>query len=466
MRQKLWRKKKFVVMAAAFACIAALSACGKKDTDYNVDVGNGDGGSVQSKYSIPESCDTTFDAGSTGLKEIRLTDSDITVPNTGAMYVAPVKMKEIDPEYRKNLVEKLFDTDKGVYVYYDMENMDKLSKEDIQEYIDLYEQQKKADPSNATNYDSDIDRMNRLLQTTSKQRENAGDYSADEYMGTVGDLEYRISFPQEGENDTLFRIKEDLLQYRPMEGATGVFTSSLEEYNTGLGDEYGELESDINECSLSVDEARQIAEEFLSKIGGSDVILQSESDLCWLYRNDGSSDQNLPTVVDGYSFEYIRSVMDQPVSDVAVWTADNLRQANGFVNVPIEKYTIQVDANGVIDALWNSYLEADGSAQAVELLSFDEMLKKANESIAAYYTKYPTAYKQIAFNDITLSYYLKQKEDGSGFEYVPAWILAEYEDPADHELPEQVVILDARDGSAIDLMKLAEAVGGISGATD
>ncbi len=252
--------------------------------------------------------------------------------------------------------------------------------------------------------DSDIDRMNRLLQTTSKQRENAGDYSADEYMGIVGDLEYRISFPQEGENDTLFRIKEDLLQYRPMEGATGVFTSSLEEYNTGLG--------------------------------------------------------------DGYSFEYIRSVMDQPVSDVAVWTADNLRQANGFVNVPIEKYTIQVDANGVIEALWNSYLEADGSPQAVELLSFDEMLKKANESIAAYYTKYPTAYKQIAFNDITLSYYLKQKEDGSGFEYVPAWILAEYEDPKDHELPEQVVILDARDGSAIDLMKLAEAVGGISSATD
>ena len=56
---------------------------------------------------------------------------------------------------------------------------------EIQEYIDLYEQQKKADPSNAANYDSDIDRMNRLLQTTSKQRENAGDYSADEYMGTV-----------------------------------------------------------------------------------------------------------------------------------------------------------------------------------------------------------------------------------------------------------------------------------------
>ena len=65
-----------------------------------------------------------------------------------------------------------------------------------------------------------------------------------------------------------------------------------------------------------------------------------------------------------------------------------------------------------------------------------------------------------------MSYYLKQKEDGSGFEYVPAWILAEYEDPADHELPEQVVILDARDGSALDLMKLAEAVGGISSATE
>lgn len=110
------------------------------------------------------------------------------------MYVAPVKMKETDPESRKELVDTLFDADKGVYVYYDMEHMDKLSKEDIQAYIDLYEVQKKADPSHASNYDSDIDRMNRLLQTTSKQREKAGDYSADEYMGMVGDLEYRLSF--------------------------------------------------------------------------------------------------------------------------------------------------------------------------------------------------------------------------------------------------------------------------------
>lgn len=68
MRQKLWRKKKFVVMAAAFACIAALSACGKKDTDYNVDVGNGDGGSVQSKYSIPESCVPHLTQDRPGLK--------------------------------------------------------------------------------------------------------------------------------------------------------------------------------------------------------------------------------------------------------------------------------------------------------------------------------------------------------------------------------------------------------------
>lgn len=94
-------KEKVCGNGSGICMYCSLVRVWKKDTDYNVDVGNGDGGSVQSKYSIPESCDTTFDAGSTGLKEIRLTDSDITVPNTGAMYVAPVKMKEIDPEYRK-----------------------------------------------------------------------------------------------------------------------------------------------------------------------------------------------------------------------------------------------------------------------------------------------------------------------------------------------------------------------------
>ena len=52
MRQKLWRKKKFVVMAAAFACIAALSACGKKDTDYNVDVGNGEIGRASCRERV------------------------------------------------------------------------------------------------------------------------------------------------------------------------------------------------------------------------------------------------------------------------------------------------------------------------------------------------------------------------------------------------------------------------------
>ena len=56
-------------MAAAFTCIAPCLHVGKKDADYTVDGGNEDGGSIQSKYGIPESCDTTFDIGSTGLQK-------------------------------------------------------------------------------------------------------------------------------------------------------------------------------------------------------------------------------------------------------------------------------------------------------------------------------------------------------------------------------------------------------------
>ena len=89
-------------------------------------------------------------------------------------------------------------------------------------------------------------------------------------------------------------------------------------------------------------------------------------------------------------------------------------------------------------------------------------MEKANTNIAEYYTTYPTRYKKVEFNDMKLAYYLEKTDEDGVFKYVPAWILSQYEDMEDSNnanYPTQMVVLDATDGSVIDLLELSKSLG-------
>ena len=133
------------------------------------------------------------------------------------------------------------------------------------------------------------------------------------------------------------------------------------------------------------------------------------------------------------------------------------------VSIPSEKCEVYVDSNGVISANWVNYFEITDKTESKDLLSFDELLKKANTNIAEYYTTYPTRYKKVEFNDMKLAYYLEKTDEDGVFKYVPAWILTQYEDMADEsnnaDYPDQMVVLDATDGSVIDLLELSKSLG-------
>ena len=141
---------------------------------------------------------------------------------------------------------------------------------------------------------------------------------------------------------------------------------------------------------------------------------------------------------------------------------DNITQDDGSVSIPAETCTVYVDSNGIISASWVSYLETTGKTESNELLSFKELLEKANKNIAEYYTTYPTRYKKVEFNSMKLGYYLEKTDEEGTFKYVPAWILTQYEDMTDstnETYPTQMVVLDATDGTVIDLMELSKALG-------
>lgn len=465
---RTYRKKMAAMLLVGMLAVStAATGCGKKDVDYDVD-GNGgsgsgnsaDSGSIQGKYGIPESCDTEIATGESGIQKIAIDAEEVTVPDTADLYTAVYKKKNTTNEEKKQVVEAILDKDKGIYEY----DYEKRTKADIQEEIDMYEKEKKNDNNSdmASYYDSWINDLKTEMQTAPDEYPAADDYSGDAFIGSIGDNKFTVSIPNEDDGSTGYSLylTGEALSYRPKDGASGCYSTDADDFLQYQSEDAESVDMDSNQCTFTEDEARQIADDFMAKVGCSDVTLKKTSGLCWVYYdNDGNT---TATDVDGYTFTYARAINNQPTATVNAWNVDNIQQDNASVNIPAEQCTVTVDSNGICGANWTEYLEAVSDPQATEILSYKDLLEKLNETVPEYYSKYPSNYKKIEFNGMELAYYLKQGDKDGEFEYVPAWILSEYEEYQDYsekDNPTQLVVIDARDGSVIDLLELSKALG-------
>ena len=453
-------KKKFaVVLSAVLAVSMAATGCGRETVDYNVD-GESSGGSsgdgtLAAKYGIPDECDTKLDVGDSGLGKIEIYDLDVTYPDVSSMDISYYTLREVTNEDKQSLAESLFDKDEGIYEY-DWENM---TKADIERQIDWYNNV--IESAIAAGYEDDIEWYQDDLEEYEEQLASApdeypaaGDYSGDDFIGTMDGREYELSI---SEDYTYFSMREYSMTYRPSEDAEGAEGC----YWNAAGDsDYEDMESLTNMCSLTQDEAQMIAEDFMAQVGISDMMLTSADDLAWIYYNYIGED--IVIEKDGYYFEYTRAINDVPVSSKQIWNVDNLQNDYGYADVPVETFTIEIDANGILEATWSYYLEATGDTEEnVTLLTFDEMLEVSNETVAEYYTTYPSNYSKVDFNEIELTYFLEETDEEGVFKYVPAWVLSEYDSEySDESYPSQMVVIDATDGSVIDLISLSKAIGG------
>ena len=57
-------------------------------------------------------------------------------------------------------------------------------------------------------------------------------------------------------------------------------------------DESDSVDANTNQCTFSEDEARQMADDFLAKVGCTDVTLKNTSALCWVYYDDNGDNQS------------------------------------------------------------------------------------------------------------------------------------------------------------------------------
>lgn len=466
------RKAAVIALAGLMMTQTALTGCGKKEVNYNLDgSGNGDGsggskaGSSRSgigaALGVPDGCDESIDAGNTGIGTISFKDDEIQVPDTDKMNVLHFTPSKFGNEEKKAIVEGIFEKDKGIYKY----DEDHMTKADYQQIIDNYKEQIESakgegDDSWVTYLEEEMKNYEEKLAKAPDEYEDAGDYDSEGFIGTMNGMQYSMNIyaPSDEDGDVglgtsiYLSPKDDMISLRPHDGADQAWVSSYKEPGVDL---------DTNTSKMTKEEAEDIAGKFLSDIGITDVLEKEANDMIWEYAS-GKEGETVARECDGYIIEYSRAIGGSTSYNGYLYSVDNLMTNDGWINMPIESYSVYVYDGKVIEANWNQvFSKADSVDENVELLTYDQMLEKAKTEIPKYYEKYKTQYKNITFNDVSLTYYIVSDGEGK-CKYTPVWVFSQYQERQDSEgaeSPEQLVIMNAMDGTVVDLLEEAKAMG-------
>ena len=476
MRKNLFKmkwKRAAVALTAALILSMAVSGCGNKTVDYNVDGGSSDSnsengnvsengtkkssdsGTLATTYGIPEECKTELDTGNSGLDKLEIYDSDVEYPETSTMDAYYYTKEEMTSDKKKEIAETVFDKDSGIFEY----DEDSPTKADINGIIEEYEADLQRSIDNGEDDDAEYFRdaigvYESMLDTAPDEYPAAGDYSGDKFIGYMDGAEFTLDIVESSSTCRL-NLKEELASYRPSK------TSDKADVCYFRTDASYEI---ANTCTLSESEAQTVAESFIQTLDIGDMVLSETKDLYWVYYDSSTStDESVAIEADGYALYFVRSVNNIPVCDKSIGNADNLSGNGGTVDIPVESIHIYVDGNGILYAYWSVYLApSDRESETTELLSFDALLEKANENISEYYTDYPAFSSRIKFNSMELTYYIEETDEEGLFKYTPVWVLSEYNeysDYSDEQYPEQMVVIDATDGEVIDLLSLSKKLG-------
>ena len=460
MKKKGYGKALTMLLVTTLAASTVLAGCGKKKVDYNMgddSDGSGGGGKLASRLDVPDSYEGTLEGidSETGLTEVKVNATKINVPDTDKMSVSYYQQNTVDNEYKKRVCENFFDVSAGVYAY----SWEKPYKGDIEREIENYQKlaEQVTSDDEKSYFDDYINSLKEQLKTAADEREGAGDYSAEAFVGSKGENMYMISFNStetgtSGGFSIDYYPSDQLINYRPKEGATSLYTYSSDYYDG---------EDTANTATMSQDDAIQQGINFLAGCGISDIIETNCTDLVWEYSD--SSYNTLASEKSGYVVTYKRSVDGIAPYTPYVYNIDSMNSSDEWYDTMDETFELSIDDNGIVSAYCYDYFKATGDKEEnVDLISWEDALKALPKAVNTYYTDNKTQYSSIEFNDVQLAYY--KIKDGDKYEYTPVWVFAQCEKASDDSTadengldttsPTQLIMINAVSGDLIDLKKV------------
>lgn len=450
---------RYAAVALSLALMAGMGLTGcdsKKKVDYGFEddtEGNDTGAMLSSKLNVPESYKGTLSGISTdtGLSAVRIDAAEISVPDTDRMSVQYCQKNSIDNEYKKRICENFFDMNDGVYIY----DWDKPYKGDVEKEIaNIQEMADNAsDGETKAMYEDAIKDMQSDLRNAADEREGAGDYTADCFVGNKKGALFMASFEEGNDAAPGFEIYmlDDGINYRPKEGALDANCYSSDfSYGMTLPD---------NTAKITQDTAIDQGLEFLASCGITNVVETDCVGNLWQYYDQNG--ENVGNELDGYVITYKRGIDGVAVYTPDVYDLDALNSASedgeGDINYESEneKFTVTIDDQGILAVSGTDAVRmTDKKESNVDLLSWDDILKLLPDAVNSFYKENKTQYSEITFNDVRLTYY--KLKDGDGYKYAPVWAFSECTAESDGSLnklipPTQIIMLDAQNGQLIDM---------------
>lgn len=450
------KKNRLRIIALMSSLMVLLTACGQKpQNNISEDMqqiedektGTADKEGLNAMLAVDE--ETWVDSVSMGGKTIDI-NAKVILPDVENMKVVSLEKVKIDAEYKKNMLEKLFEQP---YV------LDELNppqwyidshKEWIEEMKQLY-LAGETEPEDEENYKYYISLLDtwRTRDTDTFKDKVSENYEEWSFYGEYGGNWYEIAFAPESISWT----PADCTNMTHFKAASGKVCSGVVGHAEGISAaaEQTYLNMYENHCEMSLEEAEKVAKDFLDKLGYAELGAVMVNPLSWY---DEKGDFSEP-YVDGYSFTFYREI-DGIVMNYDKASVDWLKHGDYDRELcMIEVCSLNVTDAGVIGGMIEKpFIQKEFLSEGTMMLSYRQVKDVLLSLLSKDESYYHFSDSSLKLNAVRLTYYLM--EDNGTNVIVPVWRLENQNTvynvyTQEDEVIEvsSVIMINAIDGSVI-----------------
>lgn len=407
-----------------------------------------------------------------GKKETIVTfqiNADISVPKAEQMSVLEVKEPEFDAAYKEKIAERIFGSEE---IYYN--DIPHLPKAELEERYAYWEEHPSAF-YNTEEWEETLAACEEAMESEGEEGKNAympvDGFTGNEYLGMRDGVSYELNFvertnerdpyqPVRHRTKEISLVPKDIRQICPQElrQEEAVYCKP------------GAFQISDNQCSLSEEEAKEKAQDFVDTLDLDYPVCVYARPLIWSWgynlitqRVIDMQNYHDEDVVNGYVFYYDLGIEDVSFVDFGA-EESYLSLYNKKKDTEETRYSMEarmevyVTDDGVIQMKAYNPLEITGMSRDVELLSLNTVLdileEQLTERAGRFRFNISRSGEKVRMNGMDLIYFRVRDEKNPGaYSYVPAWRLASVErDELEHTVEcIEPVLINAIDGSEIDL---------------
>ena len=450
-------RKRVCIISAALCMALAVTACGgRKDVSYDSgsDAAGADGtdstasdnagaaesgGLLAEQLGIPESTQVDIQADGTNIKKITIDDAEIDVPDKDRMYTKSYRMGILTEETKEEIVKTFLNAEDGIYDY-------------------------PEEMFNAN--DTDRDAIEQIFEEGAPDPDYTGTY----FIGKIDKVPYVVRFMDTSwSTDEVFVVSRACQDEIPEE-MQNKQASSVTYYDYDPDELYGDQsgndedsadkEAD-NACGMDPEQAGRRAQEYMDSWGFKDVTQTAVSDMFRSYEDDNF--RVIQYEKDGYMVRFDASVngtaLYQPVS-TGIDTITGQSQdpeadidRENYYSSEVSHYQLSFNEDGLMDLYGYWPMRSDDELHPVDhLITWDEAVESLKKAVPQHFAGY-MGYSEVKFNDVRLTYF-RTKTGDKQYEVIPVYVFAQLESWAEESnAPTQLIMIDARDGSEVDIMQ-------------